>query len=71
MIIAGVDAGVAFDALSVNHLSIEVEDFSADVDALWAGIATVATAGTLRYARDFLLDRRDVHERHHHRGIRT
>src|SRR5512145_2485704 len=57
MIIACIDAGVAFDELRVYHLPIKVEDFPANIDALRTGITTVATPGTLRHTRDFLLYR--------------
>src|ERR1041385_3818453 len=57
IVIAGIDAGIAFDALGVNHLPIKMEDLSTDIDALWAGITAVTAAGTLRHTCDFFLYR--------------
>src|SRR6267143_5066111 len=62
IVIACIDAGVAFDALGVNYLPIKVEDLTTDIDALRADITAVAAASTLCHTCNFFLYRGDVHE---------
>lgn len=71
IVIAGIDTGVAFDAFGVEHLSVEMENFSTHVDALGAGITAIAAAGALRHTGDFLLNGGDVHKWNHHRCVRA
>ena len=52
MIVTCIDAGIAFDALTIDYFSIEVKNLTTDVNALEACITTITTACTLCHTRE-------------------
>jgi hypothetical protein len=65
IVVARIDAGIAFNAFQIRDFPVEMPNFAAHVDALGACVAAVSASSTLGDTGDLRLKRRPIHERNH------